>query len=131
MPEEGFSQALEQLVAQHVASVAALEVLLLLRTSRPRDLDAATVATQLRIDPHFASLQLEALARARLIEPTSGDPRYRYAPETPELEAVVGELETAYARRRVSLVSLIHAAPRDRVRDFADAFRVRKETGDG
>jgi hypothetical protein len=131
MSEEHFSVALESFVAEHVRSVAALEVLLLLRATRPRAWAAAALAAELRIGSHFAEGRLAELARAGLVEAAGGEAAYRYAPEPAERDALVEELEIAYAARRVSVVTLIYAAPRDQARAFADAFRMRKERGDG
>ena len=128
---ERFSAALTSFVAEHIPSVLALEVLLLLRASRSRSWDAATLAGELRIDRHFAGAQLEALARSGLLERPGEGASYRYAPSSPERDEIVRELDTEYAERRVSIVTLIYAAPTERVRAFADAFRVRKEPEDG
>ena len=130
VPEERFSAALENFVAVHVGSVVTLEALMLLRSSRPRVWSAGALSRELRIDGRSAAGELDALLRAGLIE--SADPAsYRYATHPPEREAILEELERAYAQRRVSLVGLIYAAPRDPARDFAEAFRVRKEPSDG
>jgi hypothetical protein len=130
MPER-FSAELTGFVAEHIPSVLALEVLLLLRASRERSWHAAALAGELRIDRHFAEAQLEALARSGLLERSEQSASYRYAPRSQEQDAIVGELAAEYAERRVSIVSLIYAAPTDRARAFADAFRVRKEPEDG
>jgi hypothetical protein len=131
MSEDQFSVALESFVAEHVRSVAALEVLLLLRATRPRAWSAAVLAAELRIDAHFAEGRLAELARAGLVEAAGGEATYRYAPEPAERDALVEQLDLAYAERRVSVVTLIYAAPRDQARAFADAFRMRKEREDG
>jgi len=129
MPER-FSAALTSFVAEHIPSVLALEVLLLLRASS-RSWDATALAAELRIDRHFAGAQLEALARSGLLERPGEGGSYRYAPSSPERDEIVRELEAEYAERRVSIVTLIYAAPTERARAFADAFRVRKEPEDG
>jgi hypothetical protein len=131
MSEERFSSGLTSFVAEHISSVVALEVLLLLRASRARSWNAQALAAELRIDRHFAEAQLDALARGGLLARSGEDGTYRYAPSSAERDGVVGELEAQYAQRRVSIVTLIYAAPAERARAFADAFRVRKEPEDG
>jgi hypothetical protein len=131
MSEDRFSAALESFVTECVRSVVALEALLLLRATRPRPWSAAALSAELRIDSHFAEDQLAELARVGLVQPFSGEATYRYAPEPAERDALVEQLEIAYAERRVSVVTLIYAAPSDRARAFADAFRIRREREDG
>jgi hypothetical protein len=131
MSEDRLSAALERFIAEHVRSVAGLEVLLLLRATRPRPWSAAALSVELRIDSHFARDQLAELAQARLVELSSDEGTYRYAPEPADRDALVEQLEIAYAERRVSVVTLIYAKPKDQARAFADAFRVRREREDG
>ena len=117
---------------EHIPSVLALEVLLLLRASAARSWNAAALATELRIELSFAEAELEALVRSGLLTRSPEDATYRYAPDAEQLDAVVDELATAYEKSRVSIVTLIYAYPRDRARVFADAFRVRRgEPEDG
>jgi hypothetical protein len=47
------------------------------------------------------------------------------------LDGTVGLLATAYARRHVAVISLIHSKPLEKAKSFADAFRLRKEKKDG
>ena len=44
-----------------------------------------------------------------------------------ELDELVGSLEKVYEERRVSVITLIYSKPVDKVRTFADAFRLRKD----
>lgn len=106
----------------------ALEVLLLLRSGGARTWTPVAVSAELRIDSRSVAEQLEALARAGLLEANAD--QYRYGPGTVN-DAVLAELEVAYLHRRVSLISLIYVTPRDPALDFAEAFRVRKEPENG
>jgi hypothetical protein len=54
-------------------------------------------------------------------------PRYRYAPATAEQERVVEDLARCYNERRVSVITLIYSKPRDHIRSFANAFRIRED----
>jgi hypothetical protein len=46
---------------------------------------------------------------------------------TPALDAAVAQLAKDYAERRVSVITLIFSKPVDKLRTFADAFRLRKD----
>lgn len=111
----------------HIASVAQLEVLLLLRAHGGSRLTALAVGRELRIDEQWAAAELHALAvRGLLVEHPGAPPTYEYAPG-PELGATLDTLVEVYAERRVSVVSHILSKPNDMVRVFADAFRLRKD----
>ena len=51
---------------------------------------------------------------------------YRYAPASPELEAMVRALTRVFNERPVTLVRMIYAPKDDKIRSFADAFRIKK-----
>jgi hypothetical protein len=51
---------------------------------------------------------------------------YRYECATPELRARVDRLAEVYARHLIPVTNMIHAKPR-RIRQFADAFKFRKD----
>ena len=126
--DPGISQDVRHLIVERIDSVVQLEVLLLLKSEAQRAWAAADVAQQLRIEPQWAAGQLEELASRGLLgvagEPPGG---YRYAPATPGLDAAVGQLERDYAERRVTVITLIFSKPVDKLRTFADAFRLRKD----
>ena len=76
----------------------------------------------------MASEQLGELhARGLLARMGDSNTRYQYRPATPDLDAQVCRLETAYQERRVAVITAIYSQPVDRVRTFADAFRLRKD----
>ena len=45
----------------------------------------------------------------------------------PELDQAVVRLAKDYAERRVTVITLIFSKPVDKLRTFADAFRLRKD----
>ncbi len=65
---------------------------------------------------------LDYFERIGLVAQEEG--RYRYAPVSPLMGDFCDALETEYRARPVALISLI-AAPEDKIRQLADAFRFR------
>ena len=51
---------------------------------------------------------------------------FQYAPATPELGAAVASLMRAYNERPVTLVRVIYSPRDEKIRSFADAFRLKK-----
>jgi predicted transcriptional regulator of viral defense system len=112
----------------HVESVVQVEVLLLLHAEPARALCAADVVAALRVEPAWAAAQLSNLC-GRGILAEVGPGSYRFAPRSAEVADAVAGLARAYADRRVTVIGLIYAKPSEPLRSFADAFRLRKETG--
>ncbi len=55
------------------------------------------------------------------------DGTYRYGAATPELAALVVDLERLHAERPLALARLLHGTPDDKLRAFSDAFRLKKD----
>jgi hypothetical protein len=125
-------EVVRRFIVDHVDSVEQLEILLLLHQHPERAWDAESVARELRISALSASDRLEDQARAGLLARVEGSPGgYRYAPGTPALDEAVAGLAKAYAERRVTVINLIFSKPIDKIRTFADAFRLRKGDDNG
>jgi hypothetical protein len=124
-----FPDDVQRFLAEHISSVAQLEVLLLVRGEPEREWTAAEVAKSLYTASDVVADQLAELERRRLLAVSDGsDPRYRYWPASPELAGHVDRLDALYHERRVAVITFIYSQPLDKVRTFADAFRIRKDT---
>ena len=128
MTDSGIPPDVRQFIADHIDSVLQLEILLLLLREPEKDFAVADVVTELRVDLAFVTEQLENLCARGMLTCVQGEKKlYRYGPRTPETQRAIEGLRTAYADRRVSVISLIFAKPVDKLRSFADAFRLRKD----
>jgi hypothetical protein len=129
MTEEPFPDDVRQFVADYIHSVAELEVLLLLRGSGSRCWCADEVAASLYTSSEMAGTQLADLSARGLLRYQSDEvpPRYQYHPQNPGLEQLVSQLDEVYQQRRVSVITMIYSKPVDKVRTFADSFRLRKD----
>ena len=128
MNDSGIPPDVRQLIADHIDSVLQLEILLLLQGQPQKEFSVQEVVTELRVDVSFVSEQLANLcARGMLVCTNEASKTYRYGPRSAEMQQAIDGLRTAYADRRVSVISLIFAKPVDKLRTFADAFRLRKD----
>jgi len=101
---------------------------LLLRTHRAVEWSADTVAARLYIKADETLLWLERLCGNGLLNSNcESPPLYRYQPRSMELEQTVDRLADVYAKQLVPVTNLIHSKPRTRVREFADAFKLRQD----
>jgi hypothetical protein len=107
-----------------IRTVWALELLLHLK-SRPNEaFAAADLVRDLRSSHGAISDALVALRQANLVSESSG--AFRYAPATPELDALVAHLQDTYRQRPTTIIRLIAEAPGS-LQAFADAFKIKKD----
>jgi hypothetical protein len=119
-------QELRGFVREHVRSVWALELLLLLKRDPEHCWPAADLVRELRASQMLVANNLTQFERGGLVVHDDDD-CWRYAPASPVLDALCGELESAYRERPVAIINII-AAPPDPIQGLADAFKFR---GDG
>jgi hypothetical protein len=124
MAEGEIPDRIRQFIARHIDSVGQLEALLLLR-SIAEPLELARVARRLYINEAETKPILERLCASGLLEATRAG--YRYQCSTEELRQLVDELAYLYGRKLIPVTHLIHAKS-PRIREFADAFRLKKDT---
>lgn len=124
---EDFPADIKQFIADHVDSVAQLELLLLLRADPGRDWTADEAGRDLYSAPDVTALQLADLQARAFV---TGGPRpdsFRFHPQTAEQDQLLARLADLYRDRRVAVITAIYSKPVDKIRSFADAFRLRKE----
>jgi len=115
---------LESFLAAHIDSVEDLEILLLVARGTA-SWSAETAAERLGIDTEVARARLERLAAAGLLSREAGG--FRYSPADDDTRRLVAELAREYADRRANVINVIYSANLERLRKFADAFRLRKK----
>jgi DNA-binding Lrp family transcriptional regulator len=115
------SDQVKKLLTEHIDSVEQLEILLLLHESRHRTWTVDEVNERVCSSPASVRSRLDGLEQRGFIQRRNTD--YRYATSS-ELDGVVAELARTYAERRFTVIELIFARPSDKLRAFADAFKV-------
>jgi len=116
------SAELASFVREHLRSVWAVELLLVLRRDQDRAWPPEALVAELRASTNLVQDNLAAFERSGLAV-RDEDARWRYAPASPVLDALAGRLEAAYRERPVAIINLI-ARP-DPVQGLADAFKWR------
>jgi precorrin isomerase len=110
-------------IQRHIDSVAQLEALLLLRANPDTQWSVAAAAKRLyAAETQIADVLARLCADGFL---SYKDDTYRYNCGLAERERV-DRLAAVYARHLIPITNMIHAKPR-RIREFADAFKFRKE----
>jgi hypothetical protein len=124
MADEPIPDDVRDFILRHVDSVAQLEALLLLRANPSTSWDAATVAKRLYTTEQDIAEVLGRLAEDGFL--TLADNAYRFECHMPEQQTMVDRVADTYKRQLIAVTNLIHAKPR-RIRQFADAFRFKKD----
>jgi hypothetical protein len=105
-----FPADVRRLVIEHVNSIGALDLVLLLRGGRQEWWTVEDVSRDLRCPPRWAAMHLEQMRDAGLLE-AGDDGRYAFRPRGARLRAAVEALEEAYATRKGDVVRLILSVP--------------------
>lgn len=98
----------------------------MLLASPEKSFSADKVCRELRSNVHSASNQLSQLAHKGLLKTTEGD-LYQYGPSSEELDRRVKTLYEFYKEMPVAVVTAIYEKPKDRLKDFSDAFKLKKD----
>lgn len=120
-----FPDAIRRFILTSIPSVPYLEAMLLLRAEPGQAWDAALAARRLYISQQRAGELLRNLAEAGIAVPGPNG-GWNYGPD-PALAALIDEVARLYSLDLVGVANLIHARNDSRARQFADAFRFRKD----
>ena len=112
-------------ILNFVDSIAHIEALMLLRRDPDLSWDGITLAARLYISVDEAKRILDELGARGLLMVDNGV--YRYGCASPELKALVDRLAPIYATQLIAVTNLVHAKTSNRIKQFADAFRLRKD----
>lgn len=124
MTGERIPDDIQDFIIRHVDSVTQLEALLLLRGNPGETWDLSKTARRLYTTEQEVAEVLARLCADGLLSVSNGF--YRYDCATPEERNLVDRLADIYSRQLIAVTNMIHAKPR-RIRQFADAFRLRKD----
>jgi hypothetical protein len=124
MSDETLSGEVREFLARHIDSVAQLEALLLLREDPQSHWDAQALAKRLYIGDQEAAEVLSHLESHGLV--ARSESTFRFQPISDELAHVTGLTASHYRRHLIQITNIVHAKPR-RIRQFADAFKLKKE----
>ena len=118
-----------EFIAAHLRTVDDLHLLVATACDPDRWWDAGAVRRELLIDDSLAGGLLEHLAAHNLLDiRVTGDVRYQYRPGTPELTRAAEACMSAYRKNPAAVWRALGGQRGSRtIRDFADAFRFRRD----
>jgi hypothetical protein len=128
MHHDSSSQQAEEFIRVAISAVPDLEALLLLWTTRPRGWTAADVAAKIYIDSPRAEGILEMMSRRGLLIRDEQHPdHFRYNSVSAQQDALMLAVEQLYKTDLIRITRMIHSKASSPIRDFAQAFRLKKE----
>jgi hypothetical protein len=123
-----FPAEIEQFIAQHIESLAELEMLLVMRREPERAWSGDDLSRELYVTPDVCAGIISELERRGFVRrDASNDKLYRYQSGSAEMDRLIDQLATLYQERRVAVITQIYSKPVKNVQTFADAFRLRRE----
>jgi len=125
---EVIPEPVRRFLSVNIDSIAQLEALLLLRRHPDQKLTAEAIAEQLYVSPVDAEALLNKLvSRALILADDSGPPVFQFNCKNEQLVHDVDRVAHAYAKYLIPITNFIHHKPSQGLRDFADAFKLKKD----
>lgn len=118
----------DRFIVEEIDSVPQLEALLLFWNNRPKVWSSESMAKLLYVSPEVAREILRNLVQRRLITEIQ-EPRDHFVlnADTREMQDLLASVDAIYRRELVRISNMIHSKASRGVRDFANAFRFKKE----
>jgi hypothetical protein len=125
MPSDEIPDDLRDFIVNQIDSIAQLEALLLLKDNPEHDWTAEECARRLYIGEDEAAQVLASLAAQGFL--TASETIYRFGVRSPAEAEIAERLSNLYRQKLIPVTNLIHSK-QNRVQQFADAFRLRKDS---
>jgi hypothetical protein len=126
LPTSRLPLDIKQFLIDNIDSIAHLEVLLKLFSNPEKNWNAEDLSKEMRSNISAATIQLVNLQRKGLIK-SNDDLSYRYEATNAELNKQIENLVLLYHDKPVAVVSCIYEKPTDKLKGFADAFKLKKD----
>ncbi|HEY2861063.1 MAG TPA: hypothetical protein VGJ21_21820 [Terracidiphilus sp.] len=115
-------------IDDNLDSVPHLEAMILLWNSRPVGWTCEELASRLYVPSEQVTAILRDLVRLQVIQELPAvPPKYSYLPASDEQDETMRLVDGAYRRDLVRISTMLHSKASSPVREFARAFRFRKE----
>lgn len=132
MADYKISETLKRFIQQRIHSVEEVEVLIQLQKDRNSEWTADRLSQIMKSSTASIEKRLADLLASELVERVQHEQKiyYRYGPKTPALAEQADELVRIYPELKFRIIQLIFEGPIGRIRDFADAFKLKEDRDD-
>lgn len=132
MADAGIPKDIRDFLGQHISTIEQLEILLFLYRQPGKACSGDTVAQQLGLAHPLVARCLDDLKKSGqvcLVAPQQG--LYQACSDNEPQLQFMHRLAQIYSERRVTIINLIFSRHLDRIRAFADSFKLTKRDPDG
>lgn len=126
MPTSSLPLDVKESLTRYIDSVNQLEVLFLLYERHDKIWDADSVCRELRSNVTSSRIQLAYLHRCGFISSIEEN-KYQFHSSSP-LFAITKRLHDVYLEKSVAVISYIYEKPQNKLKEFADAFKIKKDS---
>jgi hypothetical protein len=117
-----------EFILENIDSVPHLEALILFWNSRPVGWAAEEMSSRLYVARDQADAIVRDLVRIQLVQQIAATPaKFSYHSRSPEQDDMMHRVDEAYRRDLVRISTMVHSKASSPVREFARAFRLRKD----
>ncbi len=117
-----------EFIHENIDSVPHLEALILFWNSRPVGWTTEDLSSRLYVPAEQVGNVIRDLVRLQIVQENPGPPpRYSYFPRSEEQNEMMALVDNAYRRDLVRISTMVHSKASSPIREFARAFRFRKE----
>ena len=128
MPQHEISPLVLTFLSDHVSNLLQFQVLMLVAETEDRWWDASGAARELGVTPAAARSALDHLAKHNLLDiRITDDVKYQLRPGTAALLTAVMACVEEFRRAPLQMVGVVTGQGPKSIRDFADAFRIRRD----
>lgn len=115
-------------IQEKIDSIPHLEALMLLWNSRPVGWTLADLASRLYVSNDQVGSVIRDLVRLELVQEQSGTPtRFSYLARSEGQNELMQLVDNTYRRELVRISTMVHSKASSSVREFAKAFRFKKD----
>ena len=124
----GIPGEIKAFITENLDSIGQLEVLLLIYSNPDKKWNAATISEEMRSSENSAQQHLDYLCSRGLIVKHDQMPNlYYWVQNDEQMKKTLDHLAQNYRTYQVAIISLIYNKPVDRIRSFANAFKIKKD----
>lgn len=128
MPDSNPGVDVYDYILEKIDSVPHLEAVILIWNSRPVGWTAEELATRLYLPTEKVIGILNDLVRQQLVQQNPSSPtKHSYLPRNAEQDEWMYKVDVAYRRELVRISTMLHTKTSASVREFARAFRIKKD----
>jgi hypothetical protein len=122
------SAEIRRFILTSIPSVPYLEALLLLHSESGTLWTSSALAKRLYISDKQSHQLLEQLCDAHIAKAKDDAQHFSYSPASDDLRGLIGQLSILYSKDLLEITHLIHSKTDRKAQQFADAFKLRKDT---